>query len=182
MNPTRRLFIATTGLGIPAFGLVGCGTNAAAIDAQVLADAQGLVTVAGTITTAIEQYDPKAFSADVTSQIAQWEAAAKAGLATLSTSTPAATGASKLQVVETDINNVLQAVRAVLPIAAAAVPAIAPFVPMYDAAVALLPIVEAYVNSVVAPSAVSARVALKPVGAAFSPEQARKVLGVPSVK
>jgi len=182
MNPTRRSVLVIAGAAIPASLLAACGTNGTALDAQVLADAQGLVTVAGTITTAIEQYDPRAFSADVTSQIAQWEDAAKAGLATLSTSTPAATGASKLQVVETDINNVLQAVGVALPIAAAAVPAIAPFVPMYDAAVALLPIVEAYVNSVVAPSAVSARVALKPVGAAFSPEQARKVLGIPSVK
>jgi len=57
MNPTRRLFIATTGLGIPAFGLVGCTTskngnvttvtiNVAEVDAYAQAAGKGLALFA----------------------------------------------------------------------------------------------------------------------------------------
>jgi len=59
---------------------------------------------------------------------------------------------------------------------------LAPFVPMYDAAVALLPVVEAYVNTIITPVTTSALAPLHPIKAVFTPDEARSILDIRRVK
>lgn len=169
-------------------GLLACGTTSTAdINAQALADAQGLVNTTKAIVAAIELNDPAAFSAIQQAQITASMNAANAALAQLSAGTLALPGATTLQTIDTDINAVLAAAGAALPAAAVAFPALAPTVPLYDAAVALLPLIEAYVNTVientqVTPNLVAAAEApLKPIQSHYDADQARKLLGVAQV-
>lgn len=172
-----------------AFGLLACSTVPTAnIDTQALADAQGLLSTSEAIVAAIELNDPAAFSTAQKAQITASENAASAALGQLSTGTLAITGAVSLQQVDTDINTVLSAVGAALPAASIAFPALAPFIPEYDAGVALLPVIEAWVNTTIENTqvmtpVVAADVApLKPIKTPYSADQARKLLGIKATK
>jgi hypothetical protein len=174
----RRELIKSAGLlGAAGAILAACGTGGALISAQALADAQGVVTGAQTIIAAIQQYAPSAISETALANATAAEAAALAALNSLNTATAAQAGATTLQTVDTDIQTVLTAIGAALPAASAAFPVILPFVPMYDAAVALLPAIETWINSVIQQTTASA---LKPVKAEFTIPQARAILGVPT--
>lgn len=178
-NLSRRTMLLAGASVLPIAALLAsCGSQNATLDAQALADAQGLVNATQAIEAAISQYAPNAMTADVQKKVAAWEAAAVASLQTLTTATLAAPGASTLQVIDSDINQVLAAIGAALPAVAAAVPALATFVPMYDAAVALLPALEQYVNSVISPTTAAAAA---PASAATY-DAARKTLHIPTVK
>ncbi|MBS0344330.1 MAG: hypothetical protein JSS56_27830, partial [Proteobacteria bacterium] len=154
--------------------------GAPTIQQQFVTDANGILAESKAIAAAIETNAPGALNAQQQAQIAGWQSAAADALASLSASTPAAAGASKLQVAETALNNALSAIGAALPAAAALYPALAPYVPLYDAAVALLPGLEAYVNSLVPSSAVAAGKMAAPIGGRLSPAQARALLGIPT--
>jgi hypothetical protein len=145
------LFAGSTALLL----LARCGGQNANLDAQILADAQGLESATTSLETLLTQYAPNALTADQKTQIATLEAAIVSGLNSLTTTTPAPAGATTLQVIDSDINQVLAAIGGVLPGAAATFPALAPAVPIYDAAVAILPVIEAYVNSLI-PAATAA--------------------------
>lgn len=180
------------GAGITALGtiaglLTACATNSALISAQALADAQGLVGVAQAIAAAIVQNDPMALSIPIQAQITAAENAATAAIASLTSSTAAIPGATTLQVIDSDLNTILAAVGAALPAAAVAFPVIAPFVPEYDAAVALLPAIETWVNGVLAsatvtPPKASALAPLPAIKTAYTVAQARALLNVPVLK
>ena len=183
-NTTRRGLIYIGGLGAMAatmLALTRCGAQNATVDAQALADAKGLQAATANLENALVQYAPTALNDDQKAKIATLEAAVVAGLQSLTTSTPAAAGATTLQTIDSDLNQVLAAIGAALPGAALAIPALAPFVPIFDAAVAVLPVIEAYVNSVI-PAAAAA--ATQPVGALnskYSVVTARSILRIPTL-
>jgi hypothetical protein len=177
---TRRnvSVIALCGLPVAAF-LASCGANAAMIDAQALADAQGLSSATQALIAAINQYAPNAIKPAVQAEVTTLEASIIASIQSLSTATPAPTGATTLQSVDTALNTVLGAIGAALTTAAPMFPVLLPFVPMYDAAVALLPALEAYVNSVISPAVAAApQNRAKAIKAHFTPDQARATLGI----
>lgn len=182
MISRRSLLRASTAL-IPAAVLTACatGTSAATIDTQVLADATGIVNGASTVAAQVNSLKPGAISASVIAGIT----AAKGLIAGLTASTPAPTGATTLQTVDTDVSDALNALAAVLPAAAVAFPVLAPAIPIIDGAIALLPSVEAWVNplitSITTPTAAAAA-PIKPIAAVMTAAQARAALGVPTVK
>jgi hypothetical protein len=126
------------------------------------------------------------FTAAQQTQITASITAATTAIGQLSAGTSALTGAETLQQVDSEVNTVLAAAGAALPALAVAFPGIATIVPEYDAAVALLPIVEAWVNTtIMANTQVTtpvtpvppAPISPTPVSAA----QARQQLGIVSV-
>jgi hypothetical protein len=189
LNNLKTRLTGIVVVGMLSIGMLACSsTTTANIDAQALADAQGLLNVTKAIVASIEQNDPAALAAQQV-QITAAENAASAAIASLSANTLAIPGATTLQTVDDKLNSVLQAVGAALPAAAIAFPAIAPFVAEYDAAVALLPLVENWVNSTIQNTQVTtpvvasaAPVPLKMIKTAYTADQARTLLGIPTVK
>lgn len=185
MNTTRRQMLVNTAILAPLAGLVACNTpsTAATVSAQALADAQGLVPVVQAVVAAINQYAPGMISPTVQTQITAAEQAAIAGLQSLSTSTSAMTGAATLQNVDAAINAILSAIGAALPAASILAPVLTQFVPMYDAAVAIVPAIEAWINSVIAPSAAKAGAAhIAPIHSVLPAPVARTLLGIKTVQ
>lgn len=188
MKNIRTRLTGAFAVGMLSIVMLACSTQSTAnIDAQALADAQGLLNVTKAMVTAFEQNDPSALAAQQV-QITAAENAASAAIASLSASTAAIPGATTLQTVDNNLNTVLQAIGAALPAASIAVPEIAPFVPEYDAAVALLPLIENWVNTtiqntqVTTPVVASAAVApLNPIKSAYTADQARTLLKIPTV-
>lgn len=192
----RDVIAVITGLAAATGVLASCAATAG-IDAQVMADVQGLESTVGAVLAAVEQYDPTAISGSVGSNLASLENAANAALSSLTSATPVATGATTLQTIDSFLNGALQAIGAALPAASAAFPVLLPFVPMYDAAVALVTgVLEPYINSLLSqiggatttttptPPPVTttpAAVALHVVHAHFTPRQARAVLRIPNM-
>lgn len=190
MKNIRTRLTGIVAVGMLSIAMLACSaTSTANIDAQALADAQGLLNTTKLMVAAVIQNDPAAFSAAQQAQITASENAASAAIASLSATTLAIPGATTLQTVDTDLNGVLQAVGAALPAASIAFPEIAPFVPEYDAAIALLPVIENWVNTtiqntqVTTPVVASAAVApLNPIKSTYTADQARNLLGIPTVK
>lgn len=176
----RRLAAGLFSLPLVAL-LARCGTNNAAIDAQILADAQGLQQSTAALEAALQQYAPNALTPAQTQQIGNLQAAVVAALGALTSATPAPQGATALQTADADISQIMSAIGAALPAAAQGIPALAPFIPIYDAAVAIIPIIEAYVNTVIVPTTASAA-ALRPLKKSYSPAAARAILQIPVVK
>lgn len=180
---SRRALLRGTSMLVPVAALAACatGTSAATLDAQILADASGAVNGVSAVATQVNALKPGAISSTVIAGLT----AAKGLVASLSASTPAPTGATTLQTVDTDISNALTALAAVLPAAAIAFPVLAPAIPAVDAVIALLPTIESYVNplitSITSPT-VAAAAPIKPIAQVMSVAQARAVLGVPVVK
>jgi hypothetical protein len=163
--------------------LARCGAQNAMLDAQILADAQGLESATAAIEAELSTVAPNVLTPQVKTNIAMWEAAIVAGLDTLTEATPAPVGATKLQTIDADLNQILTSIGSVLPAAAAMFPVLVPFIAMYDAALAILPGIEAYVNSVISP--VSPAVALVVphyIATDYSTNlaSARYVLGIPT--
>lgn len=183
---TRRHALLGASAIIPVLALAACGTaTGTLLDPQVLADAQGIVAAADTLVKGIMTSAPNAITADTQKVITEAEAAALAVIANLTTSTAITVGATSLQKVDGYINTILSAIGPVIAAAATTIPALAVVIPVYDAAVALLPLVEAWVNSVVAtvtPPKAALGGPLKMVKMAYTPAQARAVLGVKVAK
>jgi hypothetical protein len=172
----REALLATPSLLI----LASCGAaGTAVIDAQALADAQGVTSTAVAIYNAVLQYAPKALSADAQTQITVWTTAATNAISALSGTTPAPQGASQLQIIDTDINAALGALGAVLPAAAVLYPPLAPFVTMYDMALPLLPVIEAWANSVIKTVSAKPTVQLVAIKQKRTVDEARAYLHIP---
>jgi hypothetical protein len=181
-----RRQILKAGTAVPALALLAaCGSQSAAtIDAQIVADTNGAVGLAKSVVAAIVGVDPTALTASLPS-ITAAENALTAAMASLSGSTPVATGASTLQTIDGYLNTILSAVGAALPAAAVAFPTLAPFVPMYDAAVALIVnSLEPYINGLLtnAPVTSSALAPLHVIQAMPTIPAARSKLNVATVK
>ena len=179
----RNVFVAGSALAGLSVFLQGCGANAATINAQIVADINGLVPATKSLEAALALYAPNALTPANQATIATLESAAQAGVAALSSTTPVATGATVLQTVEHDINEALSILGAILPTAAVAIPALVPFVAIYDAAVALVTgVLEPYIATLVTPAPAAASTAvLKPITAVYAADQARAKLGIPTV-
>jgi hypothetical protein len=184
---TRRSALLGTSALVPAaLALAACGTTSGSLlDPQVFADAQGIVAATDALVKGIMTHAPTAITADTQKAITEAEAAALAVITNLTTSTTITVGATALQKVDGYISTILSAVGPVIATAATTIPALAVIVPIYDAAVALLPFVEAWVNSVIA-TVTSPKAALggplKMVKMAYTPAQARGILGVKVAK
>ena len=108
-------------------------------DAQVLADATGLVSSLSGVVTAINAAKP----GTVSSQVQGYITDAQNLVTNLTAQTPASQGASTLQQIDTDISNVLSAVT---PIVSSVYPVAAPII---AAVQVVLPGVEAWVNPLI---------------------------------
>ena len=177
---SRRKILAATTAVIPVGFLAACGANAAKTDAQVLADASGIVNNLLALVPAIEIADPSLLPSALSATIVSGLNTAKTLLGNLSASTPAVTGASTLKIVESYVNAALNALSSVTPAAAAAFPGLSPYVATIEAVTALVPVVEAFVNSSIAVTTPTASLAVKTPS--MSVADARKVLGIPTVK
>lgn len=175
----RAALIGTSALSVAA--LAACSLTPA-LDAQILADASGVVSSLSAVASQVNTLAPGKVPASVTNGLS----VAQGLVASLSTATPIPTGASTLQTVDGYINAALQAFATVLPAAALAFPVLVPAIPIVDGAIALLPVIEAYVNPLIqqltpsAPAAASAP--LHPIMLAMTPAQARAALGIATVK
>ena len=182
---TRRHLSRTLGLAalLGSTALVACTAAQQTTDAQVLADASGAVASLNAVVQQFSAIDPKGLSPTTLAGIQSGLKIAQGLIASLSTATPAATGASTLAQVDTYLNTGLTAIASVLPVASAAFPALMVAVPIVDAIIALLPGIENWVNPLLTSAAPKAAAAL-PLRAsvAVSPAQARKVLGIPAMK
>lgn len=171
----RRAFLVTSS----AAALAACSSSAL-INPQVLADMQALVETAKQIIAAIVLQAPKAMSATALANAADAESAASAAIGSLSGASTAAVGASTLQVVDAKIGAVFAAVGAALPAAALAIPGLKPYVVMFDAAVALLPVAEAWINGVIGSKVATASASVTPIAATYPPAVARAALSAPA--
>lgn len=150
---TRRNLLATA-VPLVVLGLAGCSSTTTT-PAQIVTDVQNAVSaLASSFHTIIQQAPnavPAATAATITSALAQ----ASSVLGSLSTNLAANVAAPVVQQVEQAINTVISA--------AAAVPLIpAPFSTALEAAAVVLPVIEAWVNSILpaptpAPAALNAR-------------------------
>lgn len=196
MTDRRRFLIGSLMAAIPAALLTACastGSSSAVVQAQIVADVKGLEGVVTALMTAINASAPGAISADDQATIAKDEAVLEAAVNALSGATPIGTGATLLEQIDNGLNGALGIIGAALPALAVAYPAVAGVVPVYNAAVALLPVLEAYINSIIvqinpaAPpvasahryGAVSAKRGVPAIS--LTPKQARDVLHIPTV-
>ncbi len=180
---TRRHISRGLGLAAVAPLLAACPAGSTTTDAQVLADASGAVSSLNAVVAQFAAIDPKGLDATTLTEIQNGLKIAQGLIASLSTATPAASGASTLAQVDSYLNAGLTAIASVLPVASAAFPALMVAVPIVDAIIALLPGIENWVNPLLTSAAPKAAAAL-PLRAsvAVSPAQARKALGIPTMR
>ena len=142
MNLTRR---GAAALGAALF-LAAC--TGGPTQAQIVADAQGLVTVVQSTVATIVASSPNAISLSLQAKIAAAEASATAALDAIAGATTPAATAKKLQIVETYLNLGLTAIGAAIdanPVLAAK------YGTIFTAAQALLVgVIEPYIAQVVA--------------------------------
>jgi len=177
MTLSRRHLLFTTALIAP-LAMTACGANAATTDAQVLADASGITNGVLTAVTQVNSFKPGAVSASIVTGLQ----AAQGFVASLSTATPAPTGATTLQKVDTFINNGVTALASVLPALSILFAPLAGVIPVVDGAIALLPSVEAWVNPLITSVGATPVVIPAPIKVAYTVAAARAKLGVPVVK
>jgi hypothetical protein len=186
MTLSRRTLMGS-GAFIAILGVSACGTSIAAFSAQALADVTGAFNAAGTIVSAIDTIVPGAISSDVETQIATWSGSISQLLGTLSNTTPAPAGAGTLGTIDTNLNSILTAVGPILNSGASKTPDLLPIVVIYDAAVALLPGLESYVNSVITTLSPTTTAARRPLAIAapllkpYTVAQARSLLHIETV-
>jgi hypothetical protein len=181
-------FAATT-------ALTACGVTGPVTPAQIVADAQGVVTSLATnapliFAAAAAAGKPVAQAAQ--DQVTGYLATAKAGLSTLVAGMPAPGAATSLA---QQIDGYVNAALAFLTTIAPAIPALAPFMPVLIAANTLAPLLEAFVNQYLPASAI--KVVPPPVPVVVTPavalprtkalapmsvDQARQTLGIPVVR
>lgn len=179
---TRRQLLVTAGL-LSIVGLPGCATSSASIaaaEAQVISDVKIILSAIPSIVNAIQLIAPKAIvkGGPVDNEITSIVSSLQQSTSTLTVTTPAADAASVLQKVTTGINTVLQLIGAVLPAAAIAFPPLAPYVVIYDTTVALIPIIEAFINNNLPASVttVAAEMPLVAIDKKYTPSDARRLL------
>jgi hypothetical protein len=174
----RRSLLATTAL-LPVVALMpkarASGVVPAGLDTTILADANGALNAASAVVNQVNTLKSGSISADVVNGLSTAEAL----ITNLSGSIPAAQGATTLETIDNYISDGLNALAAVLPTASVAFPALAPAIPIVDAAIALLPTIENYVNplitSITTPT-VAAVAPMNPIQTRMTPAQARAVL------
>ena len=163
------------------------GTTTTLIPAQVTTDLQGGLTALSTIESLILATNPKAISAADQATINTVLANAQSGLATLSATTSAASGASTLAT----IDGYLNAGVGILANVADNVPGLSNFAPEINAVDALLPTVEAFVNPLLTAAPATVTASASPVvlvvakyagrshSTVYTPDQARVKLRIP---
>lgn len=174
----KHLLRNTTAAALAGFALAGCGTTGtpAVTPAQVAADLSGLVTTLTTVIPQIERAAPGALTPSQQTALANDLQNARIALAGFTAGIPASVGASKAQIIDGYIADVLSTAVAVAP---------PPYNTALIAAEVILPEVEMFINqylpaSITQPAA--ARFASARVGAAaMTPDQARAKLGIPIV-
>lgn len=177
---SRRNLLATSVLVPAGILLANCsGTSTASAEAQMLADAAGVLSAIKSVATAVNTYDPAALPAAVLTQIVASVVAAQGIIGSLSGASAPAPTATTLVTLDTYINNGLQAIAAVLPAASVAFPVLVPFVMPFDAAVSLLPAIEAYINPIITQvTGVQAHAPITPIKNVYSAVAARALLNV----
>ena len=165
MHVSRRTLLSITAAAIPASLLAACaGGNVQLTPGQVLDDANNIVAALGTAVSSIGVQSPGLIPPETVTMIMQYISDAHGLLSNLSATTTANAAAPVLHQVVADVEVVLTTLTAI--------PAIpAQYVAIIQAAAIVLPIVEAFVNSVLG--------AVTPAVSTPSPEalaNARKVL------
>jgi hypothetical protein len=179
-NPTmKRLLPPALALAM----LFGCASSAVT-PSQVAADLTGLVATLQQMEPIVVAADPGAFTAAQKEAMANDLANAQKVLAQLSAGMPAAAGASLANEIDGYLNDAVNTIAAIAPL----VPVLSSWVPTIDAIDAVLPTVEAFVNSnlpsaptiagIPIPSLVKARGAR---AVPMTPDQGRQFLGIPIV-
>ena len=150
---TRRTLLASVPLAI----LIGCSsTSGGATPTQIMADIQNGVAAAVQSFDAVVKQNPGVINPTAQAQIEGYLSSASSVLSSLSSSMSATAAAPMIQQIEQDLNAVVM-VTAGLP----AIPP--PFSAAVGALAIVLPIIEAWVNSVIpaAPAASRAAVAAR---------------------
>jgi hypothetical protein len=170
----RTLLQASACAGVLA-AIAACTTAGMTTEQQVLADVQGLMPVMTDLLEAVVADAPNAIPAATMAKLQTLQAAAQTALTKFASLTDVTPG-TDLQTIDTYLNAALNAIGAALPTAAAAFPALAPYVPMYDAAVALVEnVIEPYLATLIAAPAVRV---MHAVTLHYTPVQARAILKI----
>jgi hypothetical protein len=128
--------------------------------AQVATDLTGALTALSTVEGLMVAASPKAISPSDQKTINTVLVNAQSALASLSSTTPAATGASTAAVVDGYLNTAV----GILASASSTVPSLAAFAPEIDAVDAVLPAVEAFVNQYQPAPAIGTPIGGTPIG------------------
>ena len=172
---------ALTGASMLALAACGNGTPPVipvipVTPAQVAADLSGLVTALTTVIPQLEKAAPNALTPSQQTALANDLANAQKAIAGFAAGIPASVGASKAQIIDSYLNDIVSTAAAVAP---------PPYNTALIAAEVILPEVEAFVNQYLPASLTQTVAAMRApkVGAAMamSPDQARGVLGIPVV-
>lgn len=169
----RNLLIAIPSLAI----LAGCasGGSPAVTPAQVLNNINGAENVAKAIVAAVQLQAPNAISPADMATITTAENALTAATSSLSGVNFSSVSPTTLQQIDAYLNDIFTVVGAVLPV----VPALAVYIPMYDAAVVLITdVIEPYINGLIIPPKASALSPLKTIKTRPTTAQAQATLGV----
>ena len=166
--------------GAAMLALTACSTSTTDVTpAQVAADLSGLVATLATIVPQIERAAPNALTQAQQTALANDLSNAQKALASFAAGIPATTGASKAQVIDGYLNDIIATAAAVAP---------PPYNTAMIAAEVILPQIEAFVNQYLPQSwtqqamAIFAPTPALKVGAvAMSPDEARRVLSIPIV-
>lgn len=172
MNVPRR---ATLTGAVSLLALAAC-TTTGTTPAQVIADARGIVSALQTLLPSLTVADPLLLTPAQQAQVSDALARATALLATVTPSLPAAQGATTLQAVKGYINVALDAVSAVAG-AAAGTPLAAYAVPI-RAVIALVPVIEMFVNQTLGAVSGTAKLRARAVAPTMTPDAARAILGI----
>lgn len=141
---TRRTLVSITP-AVAATGFLAACSGSSTTPAQIVADVQNAVTALSNGFSAVVKQAPNAVPAATAATITAALAQAASMLGSLSTNLTATEAAPKVQQIEQAINTVISA--------AAAVPLIPPpFSTALGAAAIVLPIIEAWVNSILPPA------------------------------
>jgi hypothetical protein len=175
----RHLLVCATSFSTAA--LLDACAGGATTDAQVLADATGIVNSLLSEVPLLAATAPAVVTPALAGQVIGYLTSARTLVLALSSATPAAAGASTLAQVEGFINQALAGLTAITPAVAAAYPPLAAALPIIAAVNALLPVIEAFVNTYV-PAASAVHMAKASAAGGMDPVVARKVLGIPTVK
>ena len=173
MISRRQLGILGT---VSLTGFVGGCTATGAVDtAGILADTNTLIRSVPLILAGIQSVAPKVIpvGGEVDIKIKTILASLQTDLATVTPSTPVPTTASTLTKVESGLNSILSLIGAILPTAVSVYPQLAPYVADYDAAVALLPVLETWVSASIPTTTKSAILPPRVVGTVYSTTDAR---------
>lgn len=177
-------------LAAPALGLMmlcGCATtNPSVTPAQVAADLTGVLTTLQQMEPAVVKADPSAFTPQQISAMTNDLANAQKALQGFTAGMPTQPGATLAQQIDGYLNDTVNTLAAVAPL----VPVLAPWSDDIDAIDAVLPTVEAFVNTTLAKPPTIAGVPVPVISLArgkrvsrlaLTPDEGRQFLGIPVV-